>query len=528
MYIIKYIDKKKAVLSAVFALLYSVSSVVFLYQIKNFSEIAGQAHATDELIKRILISILLALASIAFMYFQRQINDTASIAFQQMIRNKLFDSLQSNSYEKISRKGFTSISTNVIQDASACSGMIYGNISGSLTAALVWLSVFGVLIYENAVVSVMILAVALAISVFIYYFRFLIRKLYTEYANAREVLNGKINELIRCKDILNNGKSYEIERANLNTCGITLQKKWLKCNVTTPTIFSSIEIAILLSYLIVFLLPRNTGTVMSITTAQLLLFTTYIPQLWSRYSSLSSLFSSFVGANQYSERIKNSIENSSIQPEGTETVQIVHQPTIQAANLFFSFGDKVIFDNLNFSFEGPGVVYVTGKSGRGKSTLFNLMTGLYQNYSGSLTIDGVEFRNLTSHSLEKCIGIVHQDTYIIDDTAFNNIVLFDDSISWELIESVAKQYGLLELLGDLNSRSFNAGQKRVISILRVLVRDPAVILFDEVTAGLDSFSEQFIAATIEKVSKQKLCFVIEHKAARTRHEREINLGDNQN
>lgn len=194
-------------------------------------------------------------------------------------------------------------------------------------------------------------------------------------------------------------------------------------------------------------------------------------------------------------------------------------------NLCFSFGDKVILNNLNFSYEGPGVVYVTGKSGTGKSTLFHLMTGLYQNYGGSLTINGVEFRDLTSHSLEKCVGIVHQDTYIIDDTAFHNIVLFDNSISQALIQRVARQYGLLELLGDLNSRLLNAGQKRVISILRVLVRDPAVILFDEVTAGLDSFSEQFITAAIEKISKQKLCFIIEHKAARSYHGREIRLGD---
>lgn len=286
MYIFKYIDKKKAVLSAIFALLYAVSSVLFLYQIKNFSELSGHVDAMDELIGRILVSILLACASVAFLYLQRQINDTASIDFEQTIRNKLFDSLQSNSYEKISQNGFTTISTHVIQDASACSGMIYGNLSGSLTAALIWLSVFGVLIYENVAVSLLILSVALVLSVFIYYFRFVIRKLYATYASAREGLNGKINELIRCKNILNNGKSYEIERANLNACGIALQKKWLKCNVTTPTIFSSIEISILLSYLIVFLVPRNTDALMSITTAQLLLFTTYIPQLWSRYIAL--------------------------------------------------------------------------------------------------------------------------------------------------------------------------------------------------------------------------------------------------
>lgn len=89
---------------------------------------------------------------------------------------------------------------------------------------------------------------------------------------------------------------------------------------------------------------------------------------------------------------------------------------------------------------------------------------------------------------------------------------------------MAEKYGLAELLGDLNACEFSHGQERVISILRVLVRDPRILLLDEITANLDSYTETKIDHLVSELSKRRLCFIIEHKSSRIPHEKMISIG----
>lgn len=524
MYVMRYAGKKQTVLSVTASLVYTICSVAFLYQVKGFSQVAQNAELRSQVTERVLYALLLMIASCGFLMLQRRINDVASNRFQQRIRDDLFHNLQKGSYTDMSKRGFASVSTNMIQDAGACAELIFGSIAGSLTAVFFWVIIFGIMAAENFAVFSMIFLCALALSLFAYFFRKSIGRIFSEYGRCRELLNRKINEMLRCRNMLKAAGTCQEERRILAEESAELKTAYLKCNVTVPIVFSSIEIAILLSYFIIFFLPRNTEAVFSITTAQLALFATYIPQLWQRYSALSSIFSNFVAADQYSERLKEGLTVAEGEEKKDQKYQSGIEPVIRAEGLHFSFGESVILNDLSFEFRNAGLIYVCGKSGSGKSTLFNIMTGLFRDYTGHFTLGGYEIKNLTAGCLEENIGIVHQNPFVLKGTALYNIRLFDEKITEKEILDVAEKYGLAELLGDLNACEFSHGQERVISILRVLVRDPRILLLDEITANLDSYTETKIDHLVSELSKRRLCFIIEHKSSRIPHEKMISIG----
>lgn len=510
------------IISMLFAIMYAISNTAFLYQVKGFSETADKTNNSNNILIHVIIAVLFAAFSVICLYMQNRTNDIASIVFQKRLRDKLYESIQTSTYENVKSRGFANISTTIIQDVGSCANTIYGSLSGSLTALLSWVTIYAILIYENIAVASLMIIIAIIMTTFLLFFRLFIKRQFALFAIIRERFNKKTNELIRCKSILKTTGTYQAERHKYNDAALLLQNKLLKCNITTPIIFSSIEISILLSYLVIFLMPRNTDSAFSLSSSQIIMFLTYVPQLWGRYSSLSAIYSNLVSANQYSERIRMSIECSDHCDDGSLDIDIHSTPTLRASNLSYCFSDKNAFSNLNFSLEGPGLVYVTGASGRGKSTLFNIISRLYKNYGGSIKLNGIELRDIKSSCIHKCIGIVHQDDYVFKATFLNNIKLYDDISDKEILNTI-KEYNFADVVGDLNSNTFNAGQKKAISIIRVLVRNPAIILLDEIAAGLDSYSEQIVMNAINIISKKKMCFIIEHKSSENKHEKEISL-----
>ncbi len=511
MFIVKYLDKKWMFFSSVLTLIYSLSSIMFLFQIKAYASLVEDNLMLDVLLRQLAISVWWLISACVSMFLKLKINDYLINEFQRSIRSDMFQNIQEASLASIEKINYGQLSTSLIQDVSACSGVLFGSVANALASLLYWIIIFGLLAIENFAIFLLVLFVAILLSCFIWLFRISAKKFYSEYARSREQLNCSISESIRCKILVRVYGIFDRVGNCLHNASVRVKRDWLKCNVTTPIVFSSIEIAILISYLSLFLVPRNSDAFFSISTSELILFVTYIPQLWSRYSSLSSLLTSMAAVGEYSKRIEKYFFNRN-QITNIKKIEVEDVPAIvEAKHLMFGYDEQRVINDLNFSVRGPGIVYLRGASGTGKSTLFQLFCGIHDNYEGSLQVGGYEIKDLSIEAVEKNIGIVHQQSYILKETAYKNIVLDREQITKKEVLECARYYDLLEVLGDLDARVFTFSQTRVISILRVLIRNPAIFLFDEVTASLDSYTETKIWNMLKRLSSEKLCFVIEHK-----------------
>lgn len=170
---------------------------------------------------------------------------------------------------------------------------------------------------------------------------------------------------------------------------------------------------------------------------------------------------------------------------------------------------------------GMALIAIVGPSGSGKSTLMNLIPRLYDPKSGSVTFDGTDLRELDLQFLRDQIGIVTQDTYLFHGTIRDNLLYAKgDATEAELIEACKKAnvYDLIQaqdkgfdtLVGNRGLK-LSGGEKQRLSIARVLLKDPAVLLFDEATSSLDSISEHLIQEAIDPLIQSRTSIVIAHR-----------------
>jgi len=195
---------------------------------------------------------------------------------------------------------------------------------------------------------------------------------------------------------------------------------------------------------------------------------------------------------------------------------------VQFKNVGFYYEkDRQILSDINFSLESGKCIAVVGPSGSGKSTLVNLIPRLWDVTAGTVSFDNVDVRQLDLAYLRKNIGIVSQETYLFNGTIRQNLLYAKpDATEEELIDACKKaniydfiegqETGLDTVVGNRGLK-LSGGEKQRISIARVLLKDPALMIFDEATSALDSISEQKIQDAIEPLIASRTSILIAHR-----------------
>ena len=189
----------------------------------------------------------------------------------------------------------------------------------------------------------------------------------------------------------------------------------------------------------------------------------------------------------------------------------------------FQYHDGI--DNVlnNVSLEVPAGSYMAlvGSSGAGKSTLCSLIPRFYDVTAGSIKIDGTDIRDVTLKSLRNQIGMVQQDIYLFAGTIFENIAYGKPDATKEEVVEAAKNANAHEFImsfpngydTDIGQRGIklSGGQKQRLSIARVFLKNPPILIFDEATSALDNESEKVVQESLELLSKNRTTFVIAHR-----------------
>ena len=188
---------------------------------------------------------------------------------------------------------------------------------------------------------------------------------------------------------------------------------------------------------------------------------------------------------------------------------------------FYYEKDRQILRDINFTLESGQCIAVVGPSGSGKSTLVNLIPRLYDVTEGSVTFDGIDVRKIDLEYLRKNIGIVSQETYLFNGTIRENLFYAKPDATEEELINACKQANIYEFIEKQDTGldtvvgnrglKLSGGEKQRISIARVLLKDPALMIFDEATSALDSISEQKIQDAIEPLISSRTSILIAHR-----------------
>ena len=185
--------------------------------------------------------------------------------------------------------------------------------------------------------------------------------------------------------------------------------------------------------------------------------------------------------------------------------------------------DEEVLHGISFDAKAGETIAIVGATGAGKSTIINLLNRFYEINSGQILIDGIEIKDYKLASLRSHIAVVLQDVFLFADTIANNISLKNDSITIETIERAAKEIGVHEFIASLpggyeynvkeRGSMLSSGQRQLIAFLRAFVSNPSILILDEATSSVDTYSEKLIQRATEKITEGRTSIIIAHRLA---------------
>ncbi|MCX8079975.1 MAG: ABC transporter ATP-binding protein/permease [Bacteroidia bacterium] len=183
--------------------------------------------------------------------------------------------------------------------------------------------------------------------------------------------------------------------------------------------------------------------------------------------------------------------------------------------------EKQILNDVSFQLEKGKKLALVGPTGSGKSTIAQLLSGMYLNYEGMIKADGKDVKEWDQASLRKKIFLVLQDVFLFNDTLFENIRFYDPSYTKEAVWKIAEEMGLREFIssfpGGLDYRiqergsGLSSGQKQLVALMRARLLEPDVFIFDEATSYMDVETENLMQKAMQSILKNKTALVIAHR-----------------
>lgn len=294
---------------------------------------------------------------------------------------------------------------------------------------------------------------------------------------------------------------------------IDIQKRF---NIITRTLKSLLEVTVFITCIILLYFEMISLTFFIAMTYYVYRFMWLIENINSFTQTYQKLYVSITRVNEI-------MENRLYKDEKFGNITLNNpKGIIKFKNVTFNYPEESnILTNFNLTITPHKKIAIIGKSGQGKSTLFNLLTRIFDVNQGQILLDGINIKDLTEESLRKEISIIRQEPFIFNRTIIENFQLIDEKITLKEVRKYCKlaylddyimslPKGYNTLLGE-NGVNLSGGQKQRLAIARCLAKKSKVLLFDEATSALDNNSQAYIKKTIDNLVADHTVIIVAHR-----------------
>ena len=524
----EYIKPYKAIFFGLILLV--VLLAVFSAATPYITKYAIDDSITNRVEKDFLFYILLMLAvlvlqtvfQLLFIYYAAWLGQNLVMD----VRVKLFDHLLRFKMKYYDNSSVGLLITRAVTDMERIADIFGQGLFMIFKDLLAMAVVFGVMVYLNLklslIVFIMLPVLLYATRIFQKYMKKAFEEVRTEVSN----LNSFVQERLTGMKILQLFTREDLELKNFKAINERHKKGWIK-TVWYNSIFfpladlsSSITIGLVAWYGGLNVVLENS----TVSQGDLIAFIMFVPMLFRPLRQIADKFNTLQMGMVAATRVFKVIDTTSqIDDLGTHVADSF-KGDIKFDNVHFSYvEDEEVLKGISFDVKAGETVAIVGATGAGKSTIINLLNRFYEIGDGVIAVDGIDIKDVTLSSLRTQIAVVLQDVFLFADTILNNIKLNHPEITEEHVFQAAKDIGIHDFIMTLpNGYNYNvkergvmlsSGQRQLISFLRAYVTNPSILVLDEATSSVDSYSEQLIQNATDKITKGRTSIVIAHRLA---------------
>ena len=489
---------------------------------------------THVILSLVILMLFLVILEFYSNYFITNYGHMMGARMEYDMRTEIFGHYQKLSFSFFDNQKVGQLMSRVTNDLFEISELFHHGPEDIVISIIKLIGSFSILLFINWRLALAAFALVPLMLVYAYYFNIKMKRIFVKNRARIADINAQIEDNLSGIRVVKSFANEEIEMGKFkigNDNFLESKKenyKYMALYNSGLTAFTTLITVLVLAVSAVFI----TKNMINVT--DLVTFLLYINNFTEPVKKLINFTEQFQNGMSGYTRF---LEMLSIQPDIKDAPGAVvlkqAKGDILFENVSFHYEDhsEMVLSGLNLHVSPGEYVALVGTSGVGKSTLCSLIPRFYDVSEGRILLDGTDIRNFTLKSLRENIGIVQQDVYLFAGSVMDNIRYGRPDASDAEIVAAAQNANAHEFIMNLpdgydtyigqRGIKLSGGQKQRLSIARVFLKNPPILIFDEATSALDNESEKIVQDSLEKLAHNRTTFVIAHRLSTIRNARKI-------
>jgi len=437
------------------------------------------------------------------------------------LRDSCFETLQRVSVTYFTQREAGQIISRVTNDAEALSEFLTFQLPAVLSGMTGVVASIAIMVYLDPSLTLVSVSVIPLLALFTFAIQGRVRRNFLETRRKIAVVTARLQEAISGIRVIK-AFSKEGEMANrFDVANIQNMNANIKANRLTATFNSSVQLIEAAGIALVLYFGAHQVLSGAITIGLLVSFVAYVQGFFNPVLQLSQFYNSYQSAMVGLDRIYRLVDTPADKDEGLIPVEVI-RGEVEFQNVSFSYdGKNEVLHDVSFVVPAGKKVAIVGETGAGKSTIVGILLKFYQPTGGRVLVDGYDLSKMKTVDYRKRISVILQEPFLLNATVIDNIRLGNPMATRGSVEEILRRVGLEDVFAMLPEgldtvitemgANLSEGQKQLVSFVRALVRDPCMIIMDEATSQIDSYTEAKLREAMKRGFKGRTVITIAHR-----------------